>query len=305
MNDGGYIALSPHSSDIIFYAGNVYDSGYFFGVSHSTDGGTNWEHDTIALGSRGWAVAFDPVDSNRVYVGGDSAYSHPCLLVSTDLGATWTQSRSGLTGAVNVLVTMPGNGQLVYAGTNSGLFISTDAGATWEATDLTRSVRTLVYDPAHPQDMFAGTYGYGVYASTDSDTTWTQMNDGLTCNKVLMLALRPGTENTLYAGTEGGSVFKTTVATGLSARSPVAVRRSPIAICPNPCREFTNVSLGSSLLSPHSPLFIYDASGRLVKTLEAHTSSVLLRTSDLGPGAYFIRLKSGRDTHTSRLTILN
>ena len=299
------MAISPLNPDIMFCTGNVYNSAYFVGVSHSSDGGTSWEHDTIGLGTRGWAVAFDGVDTNRVYVGGDSAYNYPCLLISTDLGATWTQSRTGLAGVVYVLMTMPGNGELVYAGTGSGLFRSTDAGATWEATDLTRSVRTLVYDPAHPQDMFAGTYGYGVYASNDSGATWTQMNDGLTCNKVLSLALRPGAENTIYAGTEGGSVFKTTLATGVSSPSSPVPRSPSLVVSPNPCREFTNVSLGSSLLSPHSPLFIYDATGRLVRTLEVPASSFVLCTSDLEPGAYFIRLKSGRETHTSRLMVLH
>ncbi len=305
MNDGGFMAISPLNPDIMFCTGNVYNSAYFVGVSHSSDGGTSWEHDTIGLGTRGWAVAFDGVDTNRVYVGGDSAYNYPCLLISTDLGSTWTMSRTGLNGAVNAVMTIPGNGQLVYAGTNSGLFVSTDAGATWSGTSLTRSVRTLVYDPAHPQDMFAGTYGYGVYASNDSGATWTQMNDGLTCNKVLSLALRPGAENTVYAGTEGGSVFKTTLATGVSSPSSPVPRHSSLVVSPNPCRGFTNVSLGSSLLSPHSPLFIYDATGRLVRTLEVPTSSFVLRTSDLEPGAYFIRLKSGRETHTSRLMVLH
>jgi hypothetical protein len=304
MNDGGFMAVSPLNSNDVFCTGNIYDSAYAVAVSHSSDGGTTWEHDTIRVGTRGWAVAFDGVDENRVYVGGDSAYSYPCLLISTDLGATWTMSSTGLSGAVNALMTIPGNGQLVYAGTNGGLFISTDAGATWEATTLTQSVRALVHDPANEQNIFAGTYGSGVYASTDGGTTWTEMNDGLTYN-VLSLAFRSGTENTIYAGTEGGSVFKLTTGAGLAGGSSITSRRPPIAISPNPCRELATVSLASSVLSTHSSLSIYDASGRLVRTLEVRTSSFALPTSGLEPGAYFVRVKSGRETHTSRLTIVD
>ena len=303
MNDGGFMAISPLNSSIIFAAGNVYNSGYFFGVSHSSDGGSTWEHDTIGLGSRGWAVAFDGADTNRVYVGGDSAYSYSCLLISTDLGATWTQSRTGLTGAVNALMTIPGDGQTVYAGTANGLFISTDAGATWTVTSLTRAVRTIVCDPVHPATVFAGTYGYGVFTSTDGGNTWDQLNDGLTCNKILSLALRPGAENTLYAGTEGGSVFKTTVATGLSGRSDFGVRRSALAVSPNPCRALATVTLSPSLLSPRSSLSIYDASGRLVMSVPVLTSSFALRTSSFAPGTYFVRLNFSRQTRTVRLTI--
>lgn len=304
MNDGGFMAISPLNPDIIFYTGNVYNSAYFVAVSHSSDGGTSWEHDTIGLGTRGWAVAFDGVDTNRIYVGGDSAYSYACLLISTDQGATWTMSRTGLSGAVNVLMTIPGNGQLVYAGTNSGLFISTDAGATWETTPLTRSVRTLVCDPAHPQDMFAGTFGYGVYSSTDGGANWTQMNDGLTCNKILSLAFRAGTENTIYAGTEGGSVFKTTLAAGVLSPSSLVPRPSPLIVSPNPCRGLATISFNSSLLSPHSSLSIYDAAGRLARTLKVPASSFVLSTSNLEPGTYFVRLRSGGQTLTSRLMVL-
>jgi len=305
MNDGGFMAISSVNPNDIFYTGNVYDSAYSVGVSHSSDRGTTWEHDTIRVGTRGWAVAFDGVDTNRVYVGGDSAYSYPCLLISTDLGATWAMSHSGLNGAVNVLLTVAGVADLVYAGTNNGLFRSTDAGATWEPTALTQSVRTLVCDPAYPQEIFAGTYGYGVYASTDGGTTWDQMNDGLTCNKVLSLALRTGTGNTIYAGTEGGSVFKTTLPAGVSDRLPIASRQSPFAISPNPCRELATIRVSSSLISPHASLSLYDASGRLVRRLAVRASSFALRTSDMEPGAYFVRLRSGRETLTSRLTLLN
>ena len=305
MNDGGFMAISPFNSNIVFATGNVYDSAYHIGVSHTSNGGTTWEHDTLDLGTRGWAVAFDGVDTNRVYVGGDSAYSYPALLISTDLGATWTMSHTGLTSTVNVLLTIPGDGALVFAGTNNGLFVSTDTGATWAITSLTSQVRTLVADPIHPANIYAGTYGAGVYASTDGGTTWTPMNTGLTCNKVLSLALRPGAENTIYAGTEGGSVFRTTVATGLAGPSSPVPSPSLLAISPNPCRDLTTISFSSSLLSPHSSLSIYNVSGRLVRSFTVRTSSFVLRTSDFTPGTYFVRLKSGHETHTSRLTILN
>jgi hypothetical protein len=303
MNDGGFMAVSPLNSNDIFCTGNVYDSAYSVAVSHSNDGGTTWEHDTIRVGTRGWAVAFDGADTNRVYVGGDSAYS-----ISTDLGGTWTMSRTGLSGAVNVLMTIPGNGQLVYAGTGSGLFISTDAGATWEATSLTGSVRTLVCDPADEENIFAGTYGNGVYSSTDGGTTWTEMNDGLTCSKVLSLAFRSGTENTIYAGTEGGSVFKMATGTGLAGPSSI-VHRSSFTVSPNPsrgraCLEFT--------LPASAPVraAVYDHAGRMVEDLgkrlmPSGTNAWQLDTRSIPAGTYFLRLSAGEETRTARLTILN
>jgi len=315
MNDGGCMDISPLNPNLVFYTGNVYDSAYFVGVSHSSDGGETWEHDTIGLGTRGWAVAFDGVDENRVYVGGDSAYSYPCLLISTDLGATWTMSRTGLSGAVNVLMTIPGDSQLVYAGTTSGLFMSTDAGATWEITSLNRSVKTLVCDPNNPASIFAGTYGYGVYSSTDGGTTWDQMNDGLACNKVLSLALRPGTENTIYVGTEGGSVFRTTTGAGLAGSPPAAGCQSPTAISPNPCRGSATVRIDYELGSTGPvALTVHDVSGRLVRCLETGTRPAgrfVARwdgTDGHGhtvpAGVYFVRLSAGSTVSTGRLTLV-
>jgi hypothetical protein len=309
MNDGGFMAVSPLNSNIIFCTGNVYNAAYFIGVSHSSDGGSTWEHDTIDIGTRGWAVAFDGVDTNRVYVGGDSAYSYPALLITTDQGATWTQSRTGLTSTVNVLMTIPGVGGLVYAGTNNGLFRSTDAGATWTATPLTSQVRTLVADPVHPENIFAGTYNAGVLASTDGGSTWTPMNTGLTCTKVLSLALRPGTENTLYAGTEGGSVFRTTTATGITSGSPIAGRLSPATVTPNPtrgsaCLDFTVP--GPSLVRAA----VYDYSGRLVadlgsRQLPTGAANWQLDTKGIPAGTYFVRLTGLAKTLTARLTVIN
>jgi hypothetical protein len=212
-------------------------------------------------------------------------------------------SHTGLTSTVNALATVPGNGQLVYAGTNNGLFRSTDAGATWAVTSITQQVRALVVDPVHTANVYAGTYGAGVYASTDGGTTWSPMNTGLTCNKVLSLALRPGAENTLYAGTEGGSVFRTTVTTGMAGGSPLAPRRSPFTVSPNPCRAATTISFASPLTAPAS-FGIYDASGSLVRSFTVRTSSFVLRTSGLAEGTYFVRFTSGRETRSARLTIL-
>jgi hypothetical protein len=304
MNDGGYMAVSPHSSNIVVGTGNVYNAGYFLGITLTSDGGATWGHDTLASATRGWAVAFDPIDQNRVYVGGDSAYSYPALFITTDLGASWTMSRTGLSGTVNALATVPGNGQLVYAGTNNGVFISTDAGATWSVSALTRTVRALVIDPGNTDNVYAGTYGYGVYFSTDAGATWTAMNTGLTCNNVLSLDVRGGSEITLFAGTEGGSVFRTTLASGIAGpRGAVRSSQFALSVSPNPCHATAFIQF-STPRTASTRLTLYDASGRFVRELALQSSSVTLRTAGLTPGAYFVRLSDGVETRTARLTVL-
>jgi len=312
MNDGGYIAISPHNSNVVFCTGNVYPSSVWnVAVSHTSDGGTNWQHDTLAFGSNGFAVAFDPADANRVYVAGDSAYNYgyPAFLISTDLGQTWTSSHSGLNGRVWVVRVDPNRPGVLYCGTYRGVFKSTDAGASWTATSFTRDTRALVLDPADTRIVYAGTYGNGVSVSTDAGATWTDVNAGLTCNKVISLALRGAPSPMLMAGTEGGAVFRMLPLTGISEESPIANRQSPIAVSPNPCRGRARLEL-----APRAPTearaALFDHSGRLVRDFGARqfgagSQSWDIDLSGAAAGTYFVRVTSGTMTSMTRLAVLD
>ena len=70
-------------------------------------------------------------------------------------------------------------------------------------------VRALAIDPITPRTLYAGTYGGGVFKSTDAGATWSAANTGLDSTGVTALAIDPNTPSTLYAGT-GGGVFKST-----------------------------------------------------------------------------------------------
>jgi hypothetical protein len=56
-------------------------------------------------------------------------------------------------------------------------------------------------------NLFAGTYGGGVFHSTDNGTSWTAASAGLTNGDVRALAI---SETDLFAGTYGGGVFHST-----------------------------------------------------------------------------------------------
>ena len=54
------------------------------------------------------------------------------MFKSTNAGATWTPSGTGLTGTPSALAVVPNAPQTLYAGTGSaGVFKSTDGGASW------------------------------------------------------------------------------------------------------------------------------------------------------------------------------
>jgi hypothetical protein len=75
----------------------------------------------------------------------------------------------------------------------------------WTQTNLTTTdVRSLLVSCIN---LFAGTYGGGVFLSTNDGTSWTQVNTGLTNTNVRSLAVK---DANLFAGTWGGGVYLST-----------------------------------------------------------------------------------------------
>jgi len=75
------------------------------------------------------------------------------------------------------------------------------------------NVHALAIDPANPATLYAGSYGNGVFKSTDSGGTWVRASTGLTTLYILALVVDPAAPATVYAGTDSG-VFKTTNSAG-------------------------------------------------------------------------------------------
>jgi len=65
----------------------------------------------------------------------------------------------------------------------------------------------LAIDPKNPSIIYAGTYGGGVFESTNGGASWSAINSGLTNLDVLALAIDPKNPSIIYAGTYGGGVF--------------------------------------------------------------------------------------------------
>jgi hypothetical protein len=72
---------------------------------------------------------------------------------------------------------------------------------------LTNVANTVVFalaiDPLTPSTLYAGTDG-GVFQSTDSGSSWTAANTGLTNVNLSALVIDSRTPSTLYAGTDAG-----------------------------------------------------------------------------------------------------
>lgn len=114
-------------------------------------------------------IAVHPTNSNIVWVslGG---YGTGHIFRSTDGGATWEdRSGSGITGLPDVptgaVLIDPDNTNIIYAGNDLGVYISTNAGATWYdfndgLWDATQ-IMDLVFAPGNL--LRAATHGKGVF----------------------------------------------------------------------------------------------------------------------------------------------
>ncbi|HYR45470.1 MAG TPA: hypothetical protein VER78_00600, partial [Thermoanaerobaculia bacterium] len=116
----------------------------------------------------------------------------------------------------------PTSASTLYAGTanGNGIFKSTDSGNRWSAVNKNLPVNqatgttylpltlTLIVDPSRPSTVYAGTYGNGIFVSTDGAATWAPASSGMRDSYVSALAFAPGQSSTIYAATYGGGVYQ-------------------------------------------------------------------------------------------------
>jgi photosystem II stability/assembly factor-like uncharacterized protein len=161
------LAESPLKVGLL-YAGS--DNGK---VHVSQDSGVNWTDlsDNIPLPPRRWItrVECSPFDEATAYLSIDRHRNDdraPYVFKTTDYGETWKSLVNNLPagGPVHVIKADPRNRNLLYVGTEFGLFISLDAGHSWHKHPglPTVPVHDLV---VHPRDreLVIGTHGRSIY----------------------------------------------------------------------------------------------------------------------------------------------
>jgi photosystem II stability/assembly factor-like uncharacterized protein len=72
------------------------------------------------------------------------------------------------------------NGANLFAGTDSGVFLSTDNGASWTAVSNGLVSAPVFSFAVNGTTLFALLAGAGVYRSTDNGSTWAAVNNGIT-----------------------------------------------------------------------------------------------------------------------------
>lgn len=170
------------------------------GGSGSNGSGT-WEQTcSFSAGEIVYSLAYG--SNNTIYAGtwGGKIYK------STDNGTSWTRINNsmnvGFIWALNI-----SNGT-IFAATEQGVYKYN--GSTWTLTGLTgKDTHALT---SYGGTLYAGTWGFGVFKSTDNGTTWTEINNGL--GYILSIQALTVTQNgEVFTGSFGSGVFKYNSAT--------------------------------------------------------------------------------------------
>jgi len=121
----------------------------------------------------------------------------------TDYGKNWSVANNRVVNTAWVAaLAVSSSGTKLFAGTDAGVFLSTDSGATWTATGATGNpIWALAVSGT---SLFAG-IGEGVFQSTNDGADWSAVDNGLNYRGLLHSFAVSGTS--LFAGTWGGGVF--------------------------------------------------------------------------------------------------
>ena len=113
-----------------------------------------------------------PWDAHTAYVAADSHFDDnftPMIFKTTDLGKTWTEITNGIppNHYVHSVHTDPKRKNLLYAGTEQGIYVSFDDGANWQSLQLNLPMAP-VYDTAvHGEDLIVATHGRAIWVLDD------------------------------------------------------------------------------------------------------------------------------------------
>src|SRR5882672_7013956 len=138
-------------------------------VQLTLDAGKSWQNVTPSgFPGRSAVILIEasPTESDTAYVVANSwPDSHPCIYRTRDAGKRWQKIVAGLPekGVARAVREDPGRKGLVYAGTETGAYVSFDGGDRWQALQLNLppvAVRDL---QIHGNDLVAATYGRGLW----------------------------------------------------------------------------------------------------------------------------------------------
>jgi len=163
-----YIIESPHEKGVI-YTGS--DDGF---VYLTKDDGSHWENVTPAGLQECLinAIEISPFDKATAYIA-TTRYKFndhtPGLYKTTDYGKTWTKINNGIPNGAFTRVVREDDKRkdLLFAGTETGIYISWNGGKNWEPFQLNMPVTPITDLRIHQGNLIAATSGRSFWILDD------------------------------------------------------------------------------------------------------------------------------------------
>ena len=163
------LAESPVQKDLL-WAGT--DDGL---IQISRDGGKNWSNVT-PKGIPEWSLVSlidaSPSDAGTAYAAVDTHKLDdvkPYLYKTTDFGKSWTKITNGIPDGAytHVVREDPVRKNLLYAGTETGIYVSFDSGANWQSLQLNLPISPIHDLIVKNDDLVVATHGRAFWILDD------------------------------------------------------------------------------------------------------------------------------------------
>ena len=231
---GCVTCVVPHPTDQnTLYIGTA--NGGVWKTTNALSANVRWKpltDDQLSLSIGGLAMDTSDATGNTLVAGfgrrssfGGLGGAQKGLLRTTDGGTTWTRlGETTMAGRAFVSFAVRGSTFLMAVlstdnGTLPGLYLTTDTGATFRnISGLAGSglpagaVTHLAGDPSDLSRFYVHVASNGVYRSTNSGVTWTNISAGNAAANVASMALAVGNDGTLFAAELAGTsrVYRST-----------------------------------------------------------------------------------------------
>lgn len=184
----------------------VYIGTAHSGALKSTDSGEHWAQISSGLPSGALlSLLYDP-NLKQLW----AAFAGT-LYRSDDQGANWHAMNNGLSADMGINTLALGevtsaSSSLLFVGTNHGIFLSSDEGQHWAASQLQLTnlrITAILLDATQPNVVYIAT-DIGVLRSKDNGQNWSQVASGLPANQPVHTLAQGGDNNAqLFATSQG------------------------------------------------------------------------------------------------------